>query len=209
MSNKSRFQLFVISPPDFFYAEQELLIELFEAGLEGFHLRKPSVKKEELVFFLRSIPSQFHPLIVLHQHYELSLSYAVKGIHLTELQKPHYLELAEKYKIISAAFHNLKEVSEISKGLQYGIVSPVFESLSKPGLKPGFEEEDLVKFLKEHHQGFEPLPLFALGGIHSGNIGIAEQMGFVGALAIGSIWNGGDVVRNYLNLKEAVNKGDK
>ena len=52
MSNKSRFQLFVISPPDFFYAEQELLIELFEAGLEGFHLRKPSVKKEELVFFL-------------------------------------------------------------------------------------------------------------------------------------------------------------
>ena len=209
MSNKSRFQLFVISPPEYFYAEQELLIELFEAGLEGFHLRKPSAKKEELDFFLRTIPSRFHPLIVLHQHYELSLSYAVKGIHLTELQKPHYSELAEKHKIISAAIHDLKEIKDIGNGLQYGLVSPVFDSLSKPGLKPGFKEEDLVNFLKEHHQGFEPLPLFALGGIHSGNIGIAEQMGFTGAMALGSIWNGGDVVRNYVKLKECVDKGDK
>ena len=209
MLNKHKFQLFVISPPEKFYAEQELLIELFEAGLEGFHLRKPLAKKEELYFFLRTIPSRFHPFIILHQHYELSLSFAVRGIHLTELQKPHFSDLAEKYKIISAAFHDLKEVNEIGKGLQYGLVSPVFDSLSKPGLVARFKHADLVTFFKEHHQGFRPLPLFALGGVNTENIGIVQKMGFAGAMALGSIWNGGDVIQNFLNLKEAVDKLNK
>ena len=57
--------LIIISPEKDLKNEISILNQLFEAGLECFHLRKPTYSKEEMVAYLNQIDSKFHQKIVL------------------------------------------------------------------------------------------------------------------------------------------------
>ena len=77
------FALLIISPEQRLASEPQVLAQLFAAGLSTFHVRKPSWTRPELEAYLKAIPAQYHPRLVLHTHYELALEYPLKGIHLT------------------------------------------------------------------------------------------------------------------------------
>ncbi|MGZ4060107.1 MAG: thiamine phosphate synthase [Bacteroidia bacterium] len=62
-------KLIVISYPTNLSNELEILCSLFEAGLECFHVYKPSFSEEEIQNYIHEIPSKYHNKIVLHSDY--------------------------------------------------------------------------------------------------------------------------------------------
>ena len=76
-------EIIVISHPDNHPKEHQLLIELFNAGLTRFHLRKPGWSAGEMINYINSFPFEFRDRIVLHGFPELAELQKLKGYHLS------------------------------------------------------------------------------------------------------------------------------
>ena len=79
----------------------------------------------------------------------------------------------------SLTIHYFPELAEWL-GLDYRFLSPVFDSISKPGYLSAFTEEDL--------RGHVDADTFALGGVTPDKLELLEQLGFGGAAMLGAAW---------------------
>lgn len=185
-------ELILISYPDNFDGEYELLTKLFEEGLAYFHLRKPDFNRTDLENYINHIPKLFHSRIIIHSHFDLVNHYKLKGIHGSSKTK-HLLEMYKKqdlHKSISA--HSFQEILKLDNSFEYAFLSPVFDSISKPGYQNKFNLDEVSKWLQT-----APLKtkVVALGGITSGNIDLVKDTGFHGAAVLGTVWE------NYIKHK--------
>ena len=185
-------KLIVITTETFFEGEAEAINLLFEYGLETLHLRKPAASPHEMAVFIKQIKLDYHDRIVVHDHYELTKMFDLRGIHLNRRnQETSYNRHCEgdspkQSKLsISRSCHSLEEVQE-SRFFDYVFLSPVFDSISKVGYKQGFTPEQLNearerKIIDER--------VIALGGITKDNIPIARSFGFGGVAVLGALWS--------------------
>ncbi|MBC7389276.1 MAG: thiamine phosphate synthase [Opitutaceae bacterium] len=166
-----------------------LINQLFKSGLQRFHLRKPDVSKEHYESILKSISPENKRKIVLHQYHELAGKYNVKGLHLREVYRKSLnerqiqdlkKELKKKNLSFSSSFHSLEELEKTDGLFDYILLSPVFESISKPGYASENVFNPTYKKLKT--------PVIALGGIQSNNIGKVKELGFDGIAVLGAVW---------------------
>lgn len=117
-------KLIVITTPHFFEGESRILSLLFQEGMERLHLRKPQSNIDELRRLLETIPPEYYPRIVLHDHFELVLEYKPVGIHLNSRN----YSVPEGFKgSISRSCHSLEEIHENQK-LAYVFLSPIFKA---------------------------------------------------------------------------------
>ena len=96
----------------------------------------------------------------------------------------------------------ISQLEEIERGwgpeLDYGFLSPIFDSISKVGyLAAGFEERSL-KLALERSQ----VPVIALGGITVSKVVVASKMGFGGVAVLGAVWLAADPVSAFEELQE-------
>lgn len=181
--------LIVITTGEFFPKEADLLNQMFDAGLERLHVRKPGCSPEELTQFLKTIKPYYLRKIILHQHFEVLSDMNFGGIHLREevhqklspLQVMDYSKKLKRFeKTISASFHNWKDVKEKSGVYDYVFISPVFDSVSKPGYKANSEVLTIPQGIKTK--------VVALGGITEPKIPVLKEAGFAGAAVLGGLW---------------------
>ena len=199
-----QFKLMVISSPTDLPGEISNIIQLFENGLQHFHLRKPMWEPWQAEEFLRAIPAIYHPHIVLHSNFLFTNKFPLMGIHLNEENKKN-LHLFEKYKVVSGAFHTIEEIRENTVPYRYIFLSPVFDSISKPGYQSTFEPKQLQLDLKElRSRRNQPPAIIALGGISVDNIELTRQLGFSGAAVIGSVWNEVHPLKAFLVLQRCI-----
>lgn len=59
-------KLIIITSPDFLLDEARILTELFKAGLDLLHLRKPEAEIYEVESLLQEIPMEYRSRIVIH-----------------------------------------------------------------------------------------------------------------------------------------------
>ena len=190
--------LIVISPEEDLNNELSILNQLFEAGLECFHLRKPTKNKEEVVAYLNQIDAKFHKKIVLHTFHELVNEFNLKGIHFSENMRIQHIDHPSQYfinlnmfgKTISSSFHEIKEVENCYFEFDYHFLSPVFDTISKENYHGrNFNVTEVDK------------DIIALGGIASENINQIKELGFKGAAVLGSLWNAENPVEYFKVLK--------
>lgn len=194
-------KLIVISSPADLSNEHELLCSLFEAGLGCFHLRKPGYSEMQTEDYLQSVPEKYHKRVMLHSHYPLSEKYSLKGIHHTKTIPGYYKEGLT----VSASVHSIKEIEE-SKKYDYVFLSPVFDSISKPGYVGNFDFLELKNSLQKLKMK-QPYPeVIALSGIDENNINLAHETGFDGVAVLGSIW--GTFLKNK-NIQDTIIKFHK
>jgi thiamine-phosphate pyrophosphorylase len=74
-------RLIVISPEAEDAREPAVLAELCAAGLEHYHLRKPTWSRGQLAEWLRTLPASLHARIVLHSYHDLAAEFALGGLH--------------------------------------------------------------------------------------------------------------------------------
>lgn len=174
-------KLIAITTPCFFEGESKIITALFEEGLEKLHLRKPQSSRQELEALLNTLPSAFHPRIVLHDHFNLTEAYQLAGIHLNSRN----YETPEGFEgSISRSCHSLQELKENSR-LDYVFLSPVFQSISKEGYGSSFSLEVIKKAALD---GIINKKVIALGGLSEKTIPTIASIGFGGVAVLGALW---------------------
>lgn len=198
-------KLIVISNPKNFPEEAELINQLFEAGMNCFHLRKPENNAEEVMDLLVQINPKNYSSIALHQHHFLAGKNSIKRLHFTEqARKNAGVEELQKLKnegfALSTSVHQPEKIAE-QQHFDYVFLSPVFNSISKAGYA-GFADASFII------QKSAPQPeVIALGGIDADNIHQLKNMNFDGAAVLGAIWkNPQQTVFNFKTLQKICDK---
>lgn len=173
---------------------------LMEAGLRKLHVRKPHTSAAEVKALVREIDSNFRDRLIVHELHELVEEMNLGGYHIKSTGKaPEDV----KGKHVSRSFHTFEAVGTCQRTLNYGFLSPIFDSISKSGYQARFSMESLKAFLSSTL----PFPVFALGGISAENVASTKAVGFQGAAVLGSIWQKptvADRLAHYENLIKQV-----
>jgi thiamine monophosphate synthase len=193
------FKILIITPEKPVSDEGLLINALFEAGLELLHIRKPGYGINEVRNLINSVSVNFHPRIIIHNHYELLQDFNLKGIHLSEKVREED-PVKQTMKVVSTSFHKLENIINESRHFEYAFLSPIFSSISKQGYQPSLNIQQIKDFLAHT----VPFPIIALGGITDENVMQVRKMGFSGAACIGYIWESQNPAERLAKLKKAV-----
>ncbi len=176
MADKSK-ALIVITPQDIHHDEAKRITVLLDGGVTFVHLRHPGATYSDMKRLIEDIPQRYHSRLRLHGHFELLNEFNLGGIHLNS-RCPHAPQL---YKgSVSSTCHSVEEVNEAAWHVDFVTLSPVCDSISKPGYNRAFTHEQLSS-----------LPtgkVVALGGITPERISELKQYPFIGYAVLGYIW---------------------
>ena len=197
----------LISNPIFFEQEIDLIHQLFDMGLPCFHVRKPWATEAECREFLEKIETQHHSKIVLHQHLELAVEMGLQGVHFKEFVRekmsPSDFSSAigayqKKGLTVGTSVHQKSVLETMPSALDYVMVSPIFQSISKPDYHP--TENWMVEGEKY------PYKLIALGGLEVHNLLQTRVKGFTDVAFLGAVWSDlSNVSENYRLLCTKMN----
>ena len=193
-------KIIVITRPDFFDGETELVNNLFRAGMERLHLRKPKSSEEELASWLQNIDSQYYNRIVLHDHFNLISRFPLGGVHLNSRNPEYHKNGSEQDITISRSCHSLAEVIQYKPECNYLFLSPIYDSISKEGYGAAFSRIDLKQAADE---GIIDSKVLALGGVSLERIPEVRSMGFGGAAVLGALWQAKEPTRYLKALMDA------
>ena len=171
----------LLTKPEFFSGEADIINALFTAGLPILHLRKPHATAEQVDALVAQIDASFRDRIVMHDH---------------DLHSCHTLEEVRKKK------QQLTINSKLSTINSYIFLSPIFDSISKQGYHAAFTDEELRQ---AHSDGIIDEHVVALGGITPDNAHKALALGFGGVAILGDIWQSDNPVerlKQYQNHKQ-------
>ena len=194
-------ELIVISAPDTVTDEAQIINRLFGAGLQRFHLRKPGWDIGQCTNLIKKIDQAYHHAIVCHQHHSLAKVFEMHYLHYPEkdrIKRDHLhlnIHLNEGYRL-STSIHHISEASSL-KHFEYTFLSPVFNSISKPGyqsmLPAGF-------CLDSNKSGPK---VIALGGVDASNLTLLKKINPPGAAVLGVIWQDPkQAVSNFISIRK-------
>lgn len=185
-------QTLIITSPHSLKDEAVICNNLFAYGLQLLHLRKPGADQETYEKFIRQIEPRYRRRIVLHDYYHLASLYHLHGIHLKSGQAKNFALYPNH--TISISCHSLEEIIALPFRPAYCFLSPVFDSISKPGYLSQFDElPDLTGL---------PIPVIALGGITPEKTELCRMAGFQGVAALGYIWEEpGEALSRFIRLR--------
>lgn len=175
-------KLLVITRPDLFSGEAEAIDLLFRLGLDTLHLRKPQASGPEVAQLLAQIPRQWHSRIMLHD-LDLTDRYPLQGLHLNA-RRP--MPPAGYRGRLSAACHSLSELAARRSEVDYCFLSPIYDSISKPGYAGHYTPEELRQARSE---GLIDERVVAMGGVTLERIAPLAELGFGGVALLGDVWN--------------------
>lgn len=171
----------VITWPEAIDGEGEVIARLLDSGAaDRVHLRRPSVSAHEIRRLIESVPSRLYDRLSVHSHFDLAARYSLGGIHI----KPDCQEIPDGFTgLTSSSCHSLGEVGKAMQ-MDYVFLSPVFDSISKPGYMSGFSTTSLFMA-----NGLYPGKIVALGGVTPEHLPVLRELGFAGVAMLGCVWN--------------------
>ena len=193
-------KLILLSYPEFFAGESDILCSLMDKYEFTFHLRKPNASNRDYDVFMQSIPKKFHNRIVLHDAYNLQQKYQVKGLHFSTTNR----SIAGNIKIHgtkSTSCHSVAEARAQDGIFDYQFLSPVFKSISKPGYTGNLDMPEVNAWLSEQRR----TQIIALSGIDETKIQELKNYMFDGVAVLGAVWTNNPEVNNVI-IENNLNK---
>lgn len=180
MTNK--FLLIGITLPDKRENEADSIVRLLDDGFDFIHIRKPVFTEVEMRIFIESLPPETYPYIKIHSHFNLAIEYSLNGVHLN---KTHPIP-PQGVKVMSRSCHRIDEIAKSWPDVKgclhsYQTLSPIYDSISKPGYKSAFDLNTISKYIS----GFD---VVALGGVTFDKLNALQSVNFIGAAMMGAIW---------------------
>lgn len=174
--------LILLTPPAQQQDEHALLNRLFEEGLPCLHIRKPGWETETVRAYIESIPAIWRDRIMVHGHPDLVVELGLRGAHI---RAGSALPNVGEEQLLSAPVHEFGEILALEGKRDYVLLSPVFDSLSKPDYPSRFSLPECRAFFEQYKGTLE---IIALGGIEAGKIAPLAKAGFHGVAVLGAIW---------------------
>ncbi|TND01836.1 MAG: thiamine-phosphate pyrophosphorylase [Bacteroidetes bacterium] len=197
-------KLIVISSSKTIEKEHEIITQLFEHGLNTFHLRKPDMTTKEMRQMIEKIPAHFHDRIVIHSHHNLAGSLKLRGIHLTRAHRRRKFSTWFRLRMLhlrrssftqSTSLSKLAHVYEDEGKFSYVFLSPIFESLSG-GFHAGYNQHSLRTAIEKNPH----VKIVARGGISLEHIANIRDLGFHGMAFHSFLWRAGDPLANFISV---------
>jgi thiamine-phosphate pyrophosphorylase len=166
------FQITLISSPENFAGEHEILEQMFERGLQTLYARKPGMPEHLLERWSMAFDIKWHNRV---------LPWYGSAHSFDELEK-----ISEHVEIcfLSPVFDSISKYGYKAK-------------YNRQQLKEGIEAWRVFQKKENRNQ-----KLFALGGIEAGNLAEAAELGFDGAAILGAVWHSPDPVGAFEEIIE-------
>lgn len=182
----------VITLPDFFEGEASRIVSMLESGALWIHIRKPGATESEVRALIEAIPARYRLRLALHDHPDLALEYGLGGVHLNSRCR----RVPDGYKgRVSRSCHTLEEILADDTS-DYMLLSPIFDSISKPGYHGAFSDRELREALADGRGK----RVYALGGVTPARFRHLETLGFGGCAMLGAAWTPVDRSKFMLQL---------
>ncbi len=175
-------KLILLSNPNFFVEEDQILTTLFEEGLDILHIRKPNSEPVFCERLLTLIPDEYHKRIVVNDHFYLKEEFDLMGIHLSH-HNPN--PPRDYHDQISRTAYSLEEVMEMKPKSKYVILKNVHNSISEPKYVAKYSDDQLRDATR---RGIIDRHVMAQGGISLNSIGEMRDCGFGGVVVRGDLW---------------------
>lgn len=197
-------RLIVISPSKKHDSEVGMLLNMFEQGLQTYHVRKKRYSTRELKTYLEEIPEKYHPHIVIHSHHDLALRFNLKGIYISRSHKKNkwklwfwlkWLQFRRPNLEISTTLRSVENIIDSVNRYNYIFIAPVFDSLSG-NFQSAFPEYNLKPVLKSAGR-----KVIAKGGVSTSTLQRASDLGFGGVAFYTSIWKSANPLQEFLKVK--------
>lgn len=166
--------------PDFVEGEADRMVALLDSGIGIMHIRKPGAALASFRALIQAIPERYHPRLRIHDHFELIEEFRLAGVHVNSRNPLP----PDGCTSITRSCHSLQELSApLPDGRmpEYQTLSPIFDSISKPGYSSRFDIDTLRPLIIGKN-------VVALGGITPDMFDVLEEAGFIGAAMLGSLW---------------------
>ncbi|MHB1665237.1 MAG: thiamine phosphate synthase [bacterium] len=178
MQSHISFNIYLIGEKNFFSSENEYLDTLktcFDNGIKAFQLRQKDLTIRQIVNLgekIKKIIDQYKDIyFFVNDRIDIALALEANGVHLNKNSIP-IKAVKEKYRemIIFYSSHSYEEALNAEKnGADAITFSPIFKTKNQD-----FEQglEPIKKIISN-----TKIPIFALGGINSGNIQTIRNAG--------------------------------
>lgn len=191
--------IIVLTPEQEQRNEQDVISQLFEAGLKRFHIRKFRLTDTEMKRYLDAVDPVFCGRLVLHTHYHLARDYGISRLHFREADRANDRHTAYKNDYtLSTSVHDITAFNGLTETWQYAFLSPMYPSISKQGY--GAQHTVLPTLCQRSNKHGR---LIGLGGIDAQNFKEVIKNGADGIALLGSIWQATDPVTAYKTIQSA------
>lgn len=187
-------KIVVVSSPKESPNEVVEVIKMFDSGLTQFHIRKPRMSKKQLTDYIELFPDKYRDSLIIHSYHQLAQTLKLGGIHLSRKHRKrgwvYRLGLFIRRKLhknllVTRTFHKLTDITSDKRKYSYTFLSPVFDSITHSTLSAGFSKRALLMMIPQAKQ-----PVYAMGGVTPDRLSELADLGFEGAVFLGSIWSG-------------------
>jgi thiamine-phosphate pyrophosphorylase len=181
-----------------------------QGGVLAVQLREKDLPVRELLALaqeLRVITREFGAKLFVNDHVDVAVAVGADGVHLGRLSMP--VDAARKLvgsgMLIGASAHSVQEAKDAEAGgADFVTYGPVFETPSKAQYgKP------LGKLTIREVKYHLTIPVFAIGGIKSGNVLQALAAGADGVAIISSIFAADDITVAARKFMQAIDFMDR
>lgn len=196
-------KLIVISASKSVEQETRIVTNLFEHGLNCFHIRKPDMSTSSMREYIEAIPQAYHNRIVIHSHHQLALQYDLKGIHLTRHHQKrkfnnwvlqNWIKLRRPSISVSATFTKLTYLYANKKKYSYVLLGPIYEKLDG-SFSNGFNAVMLETAVRKNM-----IPIIARGGVSLDKVEQLAKMNAAGISVQSILWKAEQPIEQYLQF---------
>ena len=192
-------KILLMTTPNFFIEEHQIVTALFDEGLESLHLRKPGSQPVFSERLLSLIPETYRRRIVVHDHFYLKDEFNLKGIHLS----PRNPQPPDGYKgHVSCSCYRPEDIRGLKRNMDYVLFSirqTPEDSLPIGMIRELVDEGTIDK--KVYLQGFvcdEDIPVLR----HAGVEGVVVQNAIWNDFSIYSTQDFKDIIKHLRRLRK-------
>ncbi|MFY0252941.1 thiamine phosphate synthase [Chitinophaga sp. 30R24] len=194
--------IWIISSPESIYGEADILMSLLAAGAHRIILRKPNWHTAQYKTLLDNIAPACYAQLLIRDQPQLATDYQLAGVHWSGHTKEQ--AVTTPFRENSTGIHHATDISQMDTRFNTWLLSPVFDSISKPGYTGKFAAEAITA-MPWPQQG----QILALGGVDHNNIHLIKQWRFHGAALLGAIWRTPEkAVESYQHIQSLWNRND-
>lgn len=192
-------KILLMTTPNFFIEEHQIVTALFDEGLESLHLRKPGSQPVFSERLLSLIPETYRRRIVVHDHFYLKDEFNLKGIHLS----PRNPQPPDGYKgHVSCSCYRPEDIRGLKRNMDYVLFSirqTPEDSLPIGMIRELVDEGTIDK--KVYLQGFvsdEDIPVLRYAGVE----GVVVQNAIWNDFSIYSTQDFKDIIKHLRRLRK-------
>jgi 8-oxo-dGTP diphosphatase len=156
------------------------------SGLRLLQVREKGMTREALHRFATDVTAAAHAQgarVLINGNAELARAVGADGVHLTAAQLAQTRE-RPAFDLVGASCHDAAELARARDiGADFAVLGPVAPTPTHPGAA-GIGWERLAELVKD-----SPVPIYALGGLRSGDLETAWRSGAHGISMMRGAWN--------------------